>query len=99
MAKRAFLIVLDSVGIGEMPDAALWGDEGSNTLRSIRNHPDFDCPTLTQMGLFHIDGMGEKKHSTHTCYAKMSEASKGKDTTIGHWEIAGVSRRAISMSI
>ena len=90
MAKRAFLIVLDSVGIGEMPDAALWGDEGSNTLRSIRNHPDFDCPTLTQMGLFHIDGMGEKNHSTHTCYAKMSESSKGNDTTIGHWEIAGV---------
>ena len=90
MAKRAFLIVLDSVGIGAMPDAALWGDEGSNTLRSIRNHPDFDCPTLTDMGLFHIDGMGEKNNSTHTCYAKMTEASKGKDTTIGHWEIAGV---------
>ena len=51
MAKRAFLIVLDSVGIGKMPDAAEWGDEGSDTLASIRNHPDFDCPNLTEMGL------------------------------------------------
>ena len=90
MKKRAFLIVLDSVGIGEMPDAALWGDEGSNTLRAIRSHPNFHCPNLQKMGLFNIDGIDEKTHSTHTCYARMSEASKGKDTTIGHWEIAGI---------
>ena len=90
MAKRAFLIVLDSVGIGQMPDAAEWGDEGSDTLASIRNHPDFDCPNLTEMGLFNIDGVGGKVDSPRTCYARMMEASKGKDTTIGHWEIAGV---------
>ena len=54
MQKRAFLIVLDSVGIGEMPDAAEWGDEGSNTLGSIRNQPEFDCPNLTKLGLFAI---------------------------------------------
>ena len=90
MAKRAFLIVLDSVGIGQMPDAADWGDEGSDTLASIRNHPDFDCPNLTKMGLFNIDGVGGKVDSPHTCYARMKEMSKGKDTTIGHWEIAGV---------
>ena len=90
MAKRAFLIVLDSVGIGEMPDAKNWGDEGSNTIGAIRNHPDFHCPNLEKMGLFAIDGIGEKIDSTHTCYARMSEASQGKDTTIGHWEIAGV---------
>ena len=59
MAKRAFLIVLDSVGIGEMPDAANWGDEGSNTLGAIRNHPEFYCPNLKKMGLFAIDGIGE----------------------------------------
>ena len=90
MAKRAFLIVLDSVGIGEMPDAALWGDEGSNTLHAIKDHPAFNCPNLKEMGLFNIDGVGEKSGSTHTCYARMTEASKGKDTTIGHWEIAGI---------
>ena len=90
MAKRAFLIVLDSVGIGEMPDAAEWNDEGSNTIGAVRQHPDFYCPNLEKMGLFAIDGIGEKIDSTRTCYARMREASKGKDTTIGHWEIAGI---------
>lgn len=90
MAKRAFLIVLDSVGIGAMPDAKEWGDEGSHTLNSIRNHPAFCCPNLEKLGLFHIDGMGGNKLSPDTCYARMTEASKGKDTTIGHWEIAGI---------
>lgn len=90
MAKRAFLIVLDSVGIGEMPDAAKWGNEGSNTLASIRKHPDFHCPNLEKMGLFAIDGIGEEIDSTRTCYARMTESSQGKDTTIGHWEIAGI---------
>ena len=90
MAKRAFLIVLDSVGIGEMPDANLWQDEGSNTLSSIRAHPDFSCPNLTKLGLFNIDGVGGGVDSPHTCYARMRESSKGKDTTIGHWEIAGI---------
>ena len=90
MTKRAFLIVLDSVGIGQMPDAADWGDEGSDTLAAIRNHPDFDCPNLTKLGLFNIDGVGGKVDSPRTCYARMKESSKGKDTTIGHWEIAGV---------
>ena len=73
-----------------MPDAALWGDEGSNTLHAIKDHPAFNCPNLKEMGLFNIDGVGEKSGSTHTCYARMTEASKGKDTTIGHWEIAGI---------
>lgn len=90
MAKRTFLIVLDSVGIGAMPDAAEWGDEGSNTLGVISKHPDFSCPNLEKMGLFNIDGVGEKTGSTRTCYARMTESSKGKDTTIGHWEIAGI---------
>ncbi len=90
MAKRAFLIVLDSVGMGAMPDAGLWNDEGSNTLKAVRNHPNFSCPNLTEMGLFSIDGMDEKIASSRTCYARMTEASKGKDTTIGHWEIAGI---------
>ncbi len=56
--KRVFLIVLDSMGIGEMPDAALFQDQGSNTLGAIRHQPEFDCPHLTSLGLFHIDGVG-----------------------------------------
>ena len=90
MSKRVFLIVLDSVGIGEMPDAANWNDEGSNTLGVIRKHPAFDCPNLTKLGLFAIDGIEDKIAGGKACYARMTEASKGKDTTIGHWEIAGI---------
>ena len=90
MAKRAFLIVLDSMGIGEMPDSAEWNDAGSNTLRSISAHPDFSCPNLEKLGLFNIDGVVGGVDSPRTCYARMAEASRGKDTTIGHWEISGV---------
>ena len=90
MSKRVFLIVLDSVGIGEMPDADKWNDEGSNTLASIRNHPAFNCPNLEKLGLFAIDGVGGNTAEPMGAYARMTEASKGKDTTIGHWEIAGV---------
>ncbi len=91
MNKRVFLVVLDSMGIGEMPDAAEWGDEGSNTLRAIRSHSAFSCPNLEKMGLFHIEGVGGTIDGTPlSCYARMREASKGKDTTIGHWEIAGI---------
>ena len=90
MAKRVFLIVLDSVGIGAMPDAADWNDQGSNTLGTIRNHPAFDCPNLTKLGLFGIDGVEGKTDGGIGCRARMTEASKGKDTTIGHWEIAGI---------
>ncbi len=90
MSKRVFLIVLDSMGIGEMPDAAEWLDEGSNTLATIRKHPAFNCPNLEKLGLFAIDGVGGNKTAPIGAYARMFEASKGKDTTIGHWEIAGV---------
>lgn len=90
MAKRVFLIVLDSFGVGELPDAYKWHDEGSNTLGAIRNHPNFDCPQLTKLGLFNIRGVGGGVKSPLASYAKMSELSMGKDTTIGHWEIAGI---------
>ena len=93
--KRLFLIVLDSFGIGEMPDAHKWGDEGSNTLRAVASHPAFDCPTLGRLGLFHIDDVSTPDELTErpvpvAAYARMTEASGGKDTTIGHWEISGV---------
>lgn len=90
MAKRFFLIVLDSFGVGELPDAYKWHDEGSNTLRAIRSHPNFNCPNLKEMGLFNIDGIGGGVNAPLASFAKMSEKSMGKDTTIGHWEIAGI---------
>ena len=64
MAKRAFLIVLDSMGIGAMPDANEWNDEGSNTLNSIRNHAEFFCPNLTEMGLLVLTGLMKRLTET-----------------------------------
>jgi phosphopentomutase len=90
MKKRVFLIVLDSVGIGELPDAENWGDKGSNTLKAIRNHEKFNCPNLTKLGLFNIEGVGGGVQNPEASFARMAELSLGKDTTIGHWEIAGV---------
>ena len=57
MEKRVFLIVLDSFGIGAEPDAAAFGDEGTNTLGAIAKHPNFNCPNLQKMGMFNIDGL------------------------------------------
>ena len=90
MPKRVFLIVLDSVGIGEMPDAYKWNDEGSNTLKAIRNNANFFCPTLKKLGLFNIDGVEGGVSTPLASYARMAELSNGKDTTVGHWEIAGL---------
>ena len=56
--KRVFLIVLDSVGIGELPDAYKYGDEGSNTIRSISTSKEFDINTMRKMGIFNIDDIG-----------------------------------------
>lgn len=90
--KRVFLIVLDSFGIGEMPDSAEYGDVGVNTLRSIYNSGNLYVPNMQKLGLFNIDGVcfGEKADSPVGSFVRLSELSKGKDTTIGHWEIAGV---------
>ena len=88
--KRFFIIVLDSCGIGELPDAHLWNDEGSNTLASIRNHENFNCPNLKKMGFFNIETVGGGVENPTGSFARLGELSKGKDTTIGHWEIAGI---------
>lgn len=90
--KRIFLIVLDSFGIGEMEDAALFGDAGTNTLRSVSSSPFFCMPNMKRLGLFDIDGVDflEGTGSPEARIARMRERSKGKDTTIGHWEIAGI---------
>ena len=90
--KRVFLIVLDSVGIGAMPDAAEFGDAGANTLRSASKGSCFHMPNMANLGLFNIEGMDwiEGVAEPKGLYGRMTEKSRGKDTTIGHWEIAGV---------
>lgn len=90
--KRVFLIVLDSVGIGAMDDAADFGDAGTNTLKSASTGSCFHMPNMEKLGLFNIDGIDWRKGAAQpkAVYGRMREASKGKDTTIGHWEIAGV---------
>lgn len=91
-ADRVFLIVLDSVGIGELPDAARFGDAGSNTLLSCSKSERFHLPNLGALGLFNIDGVtcGKRAAKPTAAFARLSEKSNGKDTTVGHWEIAGV---------
>ena len=113
--KRVFLIVLDSFGIGEEPDADLFGDLGTNTIKSCATSSYFDMPNMAKLGLFNIDGVdvpftskdinalkGEEKalyekikedvanNKHEAMIARMREKSMGKDTTIGHWEIAGM---------
>ena len=90
--RRVFLIVLDSYGIGELPDAADFGDVGSNTLRSITKSKEYDTPLMKEMGLFNIDGVNyvEGVEKPIAGYGRFAEVSRGKDTTIGHWEIAGI---------
>jgi phosphopentomutase len=93
MIKRAILIVLDSLGVGELPDASEYGDEGSNTLRNIYKHADnFSLPNLEKLGILNIDGFEDLKisDSFKGSVAKCGERSKGKDTTTGHWEISGL---------
>ena len=90
--KRVFLIVLDSVGIGEMPDADEYGDAGSHTIAAAASSPSFSMPNMQKLGFFNIDGVDCREGSAAPAgaFARLTERSKGKDTTIGHWEIAGL---------
>ena len=110
--KRVFLIVLDSFGIGRQPDAAVFGDEGSNTLAAVATSPFFQVPNLRNLGLLSIDKAGEDIAARRNrmpvdsraglfplpagdfvpagAFGRLEEGSNGKDTTIGHWEIAGI---------
>ena len=91
--KRLFFIILDSFGIGEMPDANEFHDEGSNTLKSVSSSSFFNAPNMQKLGLFNIDGCsvaGDSVDHPLGAYGKFAERSKGKDTTTGHWEIAGL---------
>ena len=92
MAKRVFLIVLDSFGVGAEPDAPQFGDAGTNTLAAIAGHPNFRGENLAKLGLFNLDGVtcGKPEAAPVASFARLREASAGKDTTIGHWEIAGI---------
>ena len=90
--KRVFLIVLDSFGIGQMPDCEKFGDIGVNTLKSCSTSSKFSIPNLLKAGIGNIDGVDylPKEAAPQGAYARLTERSMGKDTTIGHWEIAGV---------
>lgn len=89
--KRVFLIVLDSVGAGEAPDAAAFGDVGAHTLRRISTSDRFAIPTLRSLGIGNIPGLEflGGVDAPRGAVAKLTERSMGKDTTIGHWELAG----------
>ena len=90
--KRVFLIVLDSFGIGAMPDSESFGDVGVNTLAACATSKELNIPNMTAAGLGNIDGVScLPKAATPTgAVARLTETSMGKDTTIGHWEIAGL---------
>ena len=93
--KRATLIVLDSMGIGELPDAGSYGDAGADTFGHIaeRMGDDFKIPNLAKLGLGNIPGVGGGKFAVENpegAFGKCMELSKGKDTITGHWEIAGI---------
>ena len=90
--KRVFLIVLDSFGIGAMPDSEKFGDVNVNTLAACATSPELKIPNMIAAGLGNIDGVSclPKVENTTGAYARLTEKSMGKDTTIGHWEIAGV---------
>lgn len=101
MNRRVILIVLDSLGIGALPDAAEFGDAGSNTLGNIvKAMPDIKIPNLRRLGLDRISGLDSLEFQTESpispdakvegSFGRVAEASKGKDTITGHWEIAGL---------
>ena len=92
MTSRVFLVVLDSFGIGEAPDAKDFGDVGANTLRGVANTGILNIPNMISLGLGCIDGVDaiEKVSSPRAAYARLRELSLGKDTTTGHWEMAGI---------
>ena len=92
MAKRVFLIILDSVGVGEAPDAAAFGDEGGDTFGTCARSGLLDVPVLRRLGVFNIGGTSFRDPAPDVCgcFGRLTERSHGKDTTMGHWELAGM---------
>ena len=91
MINRAIIIVLDSFGVGETPDAVEYGDEGSNTLEGIYYNTKLNLPNMKKLGLYNIQGLSikEKEENIIGIYGKAAEKTKGKNSPVGHWEIAG----------
>jgi len=91
--RRAIVIVMDSVGIGELPDARQYGDEGSNTLGNIDKQVPLEIPTLRALGLEQVGGLTRLTRPTRLtpgAFGRMAEASAGKDSVTGHWELMGI---------
>lgn len=91
MINRAIIIVLDSFGVGELPDSNVYGDCGSNTLMHIYKNTNLNIPNLKKLGLYNIENIGieEKEENPIGAYGKAREKAKGKNSPVGHWEIAG----------
>lgn len=96
MTRRVFLIVLDSFGIGEAPDAAAFNDVGANTIAGVSKTGILNIPNMNSLGLGAIDGVEclDKPNAPIGAYARLQERSMGKDTTTGHWEMAGIISKA-----
>jgi phosphopentomutase len=90
MKNRAIVIVCDSLGVGELPDAAEFGDQGSNTLGHVLDSQHPSLPTLTRLGLLHTLPTPATTENATAAYGRMAEVSAGKDTTTGHWEMMGL---------
>ena len=91
--KRIFVIVADSLGVGELEDSSLYGDKGANTLSHLSySKSDFHIPTLAKLGIGNITDVNNTPKNSHplASYGKMKEISVGKDTLTGHWEIMGL---------
>lgn len=95
MINRAIIIVLDGFGVGELPDADVYGDCGSNTLEGIYNNTSLKLPNMKDLGLYNIDGLkiDERKVKVNGVYGKLAEKSCGKNSPVGHWEICGYIKR------
>lgn len=90
MIKRVAVIVVDGLGIGEMKDAAAYGDKGANTFGQVVKQMHPELPNLMDMGLYNAAGLEDAIDDPLGCFGKMAETSPGKDTTTGHWELAGI---------
>src|SRR5436190_17470773 len=88
--NRAIVIVCDSLGVGELPDAAEFGDQGSNTLGHVLQSQRPQLPTLTRLGLLHTLPEPATSEAPRSAFGRMAEISAGKDTTTGHWEMMGL---------
>ena len=91
MINRAIIIVLDGFGVGELPDANVYGDCGSNTLEGIYNNTSLKLQNMRKLGLYNIDGLkiNEKIDKTTGCYGRLAEKACGKNSPVGHWEMSG----------